>query len=148
MRAQSARRREKYSDGVGKLHRYNRGGNSHSYNHGETPIVVRLMKNVKNIGSLTKRAEIPSGMIFPPLKWWANLVSAHRFNGGEFVRRDGPSKLSENQNISNLRLLSVFFSFPPPSPRQRGKTRCLPRQRGKNECSPPLARVGGWILAP
>jgi len=37
--------------------------------------------------------ETPSGMIFPPLKWWENRVSAHRFNGGKFERRDGPPKL-------------------------------------------------------
>ena len=48
------------------------------------------------LGSLTKKAETPSGMISPPLKWWANRVSAHRFNGGEMEGRDCPPKLSEN----------------------------------------------------
>ncbi len=46
-------------------------------------------------GSLAKRAETPSGMIFEnPFGY----DSRHRFNGGKFVRRDGLPKLSENQD--------------------------------------------------
>ncbi len=42
-----------------------------------------------------KKGGNPFGYDFPTIKM-ANRVSAHRFNGGEFVRRDGPPKLSEN----------------------------------------------------